>query len=265
MKQACSILAAMFRLLITMTLTALGAFSLSAAQTTITVRAVSRDAKVIGDGVGGARITVRALGSGKVLATGIQKGGTGDTQRIMQTPRERRAVVYGTPGAASFTATLDLSSPTRVEITAEGPLKYPQAMQRVSTTMLLVPGQNIESEGVVLEIAGFIVDAPASIAGSTSEPLKITAKVTMTCGCPTEPGGLWDANEIQVTARISRKGVPIRTVRLRYSGTTSTYTAAAERLPAGAYDIEILAADDRSANFGRTVTRATIRSSSTKK
>ena len=255
----------MLRLWMTMTLTAVLAVGLDAAPTTITVRAVSRDAKVIGDGVGGARITVRALGSGKVLATGIQKGGTGDTGRIMQTPRERHTIVYGTPGAASFTASFDLPSPTRVEITAEGPLKYPQAMQRVSTTMLLMPGRNIEGEGVVLEIPGFIVDAPPTVTGSTTEPLNITAKVTMTCGCPTEPGGLWDANGIEVTARISRKGIPIRTLPLRYSGTMSTYTAAAEPLPVGSYEIEILAADDRSANFGRTAMRATVRGSSPKK
>lgn len=241
-----------------MMIATLAAFSLEAAPTTITVRAVSRDAKVIGDGVGGARITVRDLGNGKVLATGIQKGGTGDTQRIMQTPRTRLATVYGTPGAAAFTATFDISSPTRIEITAEGPLKYPQAMQRVSTTMLLLPGQNIQGEGVVLEIPGFIVDAPASLEASAKEPLKITAKVMMTCGCPTEPGGLWDANTIVVTARISRKGVPIRTVPLVPGGTPSTYTAATEPLAAGTYDIEILAADARSANFGRMVTKVVV-------
>lgn len=255
----------MHKLLIVTILSSLVSMSVSAEQTTITVRAVSRDAKVIGDGVGGARITVRELASGKVLATGIQKGGTGDTRLIMQTPRERRATVYGTPGAAAFTATLDLTSPTRVEITAEGPLKYPQAMQRVSATMLLVPGRHIEGEGVVLEIPGFIVDAPATVTGSPNEPLKLTAKVTMTCGCPTEPGGLWDANEIEVTARVLRNGAFIRTVPLRYSGTTSTYAAELEPLAAGAYDIEILASNDRTANFGRSVTRASIRAMTTKR
>lgn len=243
----------------------LAVFPLEAAQTKITVRAVSRDAKVIGDGVGGARVTVREFATGKVLATGVQTGGTGDTRRIMQTPRERHAPVYATPGAASFTATLDLTEPTRVEITAEGPLKYPQAMQRVSTTMLLVPGRHIEGEGVVLEIPGFIVDAPAAITGSTKEPLKLTAKVTLTCGCPTEPAGLWDANDIEVTARVMRKGTPTRTVPLRYSGTTSTYITELEPLAAGAYDIEILALNGKTANFGRTVTRAAIRESSPKK
>lgn len=249
----------------TLIMIALFSTAAEAATTKVLVRAVSRDAKVIGDGVGGARITVRELGSGKVLATGVQTGGTGDTTRIMKTPRERHSVVYGTPGAASFTATLDLTSPTRVEITAEGPLKYPQAMQRVSTTMLLVPGRHIDGEGVVLEIPGFIVDAPATMKGRTNEPVRLTAKVTMTCGCPTEPNGLWDANEIEVTARIVRKGIVIQTVPLRYSGATSTFTADLGSLATGDYEIEILASDDRGSNYGRTTTRATISSSSAAK
>lgn len=126
--------------------------------TRITVRAVSRDAKVIGDGVGGARITIRDAATGNVLASGVQRGGSGETTRIMQEPRTRGAVVYGTENAASFRATLDLGGPTRVEIIAEGPLQYPQAMQRVSTTMLLLPGQHIEGEGILLEIPGYVVD-----------------------------------------------------------------------------------------------------------
>ncbi|HEV3486878.1 MAG TPA: hypothetical protein VG106_15815 [Vicinamibacterales bacterium] len=130
----------------------------SATPTHITVRAVSRDAKVIGDGVGGAQITIRDVATGKILASGVQRGGSGETKRIMQEPRTRGSIVYGTESAASFRATLDLDRPTRVEITAEGPLQYPQAMQRVSTTMLVLPGQHIEGEGVVLEIAGYIVD-----------------------------------------------------------------------------------------------------------
>lgn len=250
--------------MLVLALASLSAWSLSAAETKITVRAVSRDAKVIGDGVGGARITVRDLVSGKMLAAGVQTGGTGDTERIMLTPRKLHSTVYGTPGAASFTATLDLASPTRVEITAEGPLKYPQAMQRVSTTMLLVPGRHVEGEGIVLEIPGFIVDAPAAVSGRVKEPLEFTAKVTMMCGCPTEPGGIWDANEIEVVARVMREGALIRTAALRYSGATSTYTAELEPLAAGTYDIEIIASNDRTANFGRTVTRATIRAISVK-
>lgn len=150
------------------------AMTVSATPTQITVRAISRDAKVIGDGVGGARITIRDVATGRVLASGVQRGGSGETKRIMQEPRTRGSVVYGTENAASFRATLDLDRPTRVEITAEGPLGYPQAMQRVSTTMLLLPGQHIEGEGVLLEIPGYIVDVLSFERGNVRAKIILT-------------------------------------------------------------------------------------------
>ena len=226
--------------------------------TVVVVRAVSRDAKVLGDGVGGARITIRDAATGKVLAAGIQTGGTGDTKRIMQEPRARGAVVYGTESAAAYRATLDLAGPTRVEITAEGPLKYPQAMQRASKTMLLLPGRNIDGEGVVLEIAGFIVDVP-KLSADAGKPVTIRAKVTMTCGCPTEPGGLWNADDIAVTARVLRRGTVVAETPLAYAGQTSTYEGHAAALGPGTYVVEVLASDAGAANFGRAVTELVVR------
>lgn len=226
--------------------------------TSITVRAVSRDAKVLGDAVGGAQITIRDLDTGRVLASGLQSGGTGDTKRIMQDPRSRGGVVYGTEGAAAFRAMLPLAKPTRVEITAEGPLKFPQAKQRVSTTMLLLPGRNVEGEGVLLEIAGFIVDPVEPRQARAGEPITIRTTVRMSCGCPTEPGGLWDANQISVAARVSRDGVLLREVPLAYAGSSSTYEGVVTLGDEGSYEIEVLAADQRSGNAGRGTTRAVV-------
>jgi len=226
--------------------------------TTITVRAISRDAKVLGDGVGGARITIRDTVTGKVLASGLQRGGTGDTRRIMQEPRARGAVVYGTEGAASFRATLLLDKPTHVEIVAEGPLKYPQAMQRVSKMMLLIPGGHIEGEGVLLEIHGFIVDIISPAAAPAGPPLDVRAKVTMSCGCPTEPGGLWDADRISITARAIQRGKVMGETHLRYAGETSTFEGALPSLKAGVYELEVLASDDNSGNFGRATRRLVV-------
>lgn len=148
--------------------------------TRVTVHAVSRDAKVIGTGVGGARITIRDKASGRLLAEGVQSGGTGETKLIMTEPRARGQQLYTTDGTAAFVATLALTKPIVVDIAAEGPLKYPQAMQRTSKTILLVPGEHIEGDGVVLEIHGFIVDfvdLPASVAGGT---LPVRVKMGMT-------------------------------------------------------------------------------------
>ncbi len=151
--------------------------------TKVMVRAVSRDAKVIQDPVGGARITIREVATGNVLAQGVQRGRSGNTELIMVQPRARGATVYDTPGTAGFLATLMLDRPTVVEITAEGPLGNPQATQRASKTLLLVPGQHVLGEGVLLEIHGFIVDLLAPVAGAevrAGQPLPVRVKVTMT-------------------------------------------------------------------------------------
>ncbi len=151
--------------------------------TKVMVRAVSRDAQVIQDPVGGARITIRDVAAGTVLAQGVQQGRSGNTELIMVKPRARGATVYDTPGTAGFLATLQLARPTVVEIAAEGPLGNPQATQRASKTLLLIPGQHVLGEGVLLEIHGFIVDLLAPVAGAevrAGQPLPVRVKVTMT-------------------------------------------------------------------------------------
>ncbi|MFQ5724157.1 MAG: hypothetical protein ACE5G6_06655 [Terriglobia bacterium] len=148
--------------------------------TKVMVRAVTSDAKIIGDAVGGARITLRDAATGEVLAEGIQKGKTGNTELIMG-PHGRGATIYDTPGAAGFEATLELERPTRVEVTAEGPLGYPQARQKASKTVLLVPGHDVLGEGILLTIHGFIVEvlAPTEEEAPAGQPLLVQARVRM--------------------------------------------------------------------------------------
>jgi hypothetical protein len=151
--------------------------------TKVMVRAISRDAKVIGTGVGGVRITIRDAAKGTILAEGKQEGETGNTDLIMVQPHKRGATVYGTPGAAGFLATVMLEQPTVVEVIAEGPLGTPQSAQRASKTLLLVPGQDVVGEGVLLEIHGFTIKllAPATDARPrVGEQLDVRAHVTMT-------------------------------------------------------------------------------------
>src|SRR5258708_911597 len=108
-------------------------------ETKVMVRAIARDAKIIGKGVGGARITIREVSSGKVLAQGMLQDGTGETSLIIEKPHVRGEKIYDTPGASGFLAVLNLERPTVVEVTAEGPLGSPDATQRSSKTLLLVP------------------------------------------------------------------------------------------------------------------------------
>lgn len=220
--------------------------------TRVLVRAVSKDAKVIGSGVGGARIAVRDAATGEVLAEGVQEGSTGSTEAIMVTPRPRGLTAYGAdPEAAGFLAELSLDRPTRVEIVAEGPLGTPHAVQRASKTLLVVPGYDVLGEGVILELNGFTVELLSPASGSPSAgPLEVRARVTMLCGCPTEPGGMWDADGIEVFARLIADGEEMARERLGFSGERSVFVGTLPGPGEGPVTLEVIAADPERANFG---------------
>jgi hypothetical protein len=232
-----------------------------AKETKVMIRAIARDAKVIGEHVGGARITVRDVSTGKILAEGMQKAGTGDTDLIMNKPRTRGATVYGTPDASGFLAVLNLDKPTVVEISAEGPLGSPQAIQRASKTMLLVPGEDVLGEGVLLEIHGFIVKTLApqmDTKAKIGSPFEVRATVTMACGCPIEPGGLWDANKIHVIARLVREGKIEKEIPMQYAGVQNTFKGDVPVTSPGQVELQVLAMDPPNANFGLTQQDLTI-------
>ena len=233
----------------------------AAEETTVVVRVVAHDAKLIGSGVGGARITIRDAATGEVLARGLQEGGTGSTDRIMRKPHPRGGTVYATEGAARFEATLSLERPTRVEIVAEGPMGTPHATQSASRTLLLVPGRDVTGEGVILELYGFTVDMERPGDGATAgagEAVPVRASVTMLCGCPIEPGGLWDADRIDVTARLVRDGRVVRESEMTYAGETNIFDGAVTPPSAGSYELVVLAADEERANFGRVGRRLEV-------
>jgi hypothetical protein len=222
--------------------------------TRVVVRVTSNDAKVIGSGVGGARVTIRHRETGEVLAQGVQEGSTGSTERIMERPRERGATVYDTEGTAVFRATLELDGPTPVEVTARGPLGTPHAEQTASVTMVLLPGQHLEGEGVILTLHGFTVEVlepAAATAVAAGQELAVTVRITMLCGCPTEPGGMWDARRIERSARlVDGSGDVVAETELEFTGETSTYGGSLSAPDPGAYTLLVTAADADRANVG---------------
>jgi hypothetical protein len=230
--------------------------------TTVTVRVVSNDAKLIGSGVGGARITIRDDATGEILARGMQEGGTGDTEGILA-PRERGVAVYDTEGAAAFEAVLRLSAPRRVEIEALGPLGTPHARQRATQTVLLVPGEDLTGNGVVLTLHGFTVELLEPGAGelrvAPGESVAVRARVTMLCGCPTEPGGLWDADRISIRAQWVVEGRVVEEVPLAFTGTRSEYSATLQApREGGRFTLRVLATDAERANAGMVEVQGTI-------
>ena len=222
-------------------------------ETKVMIRSIARDAKVIGTHVGGARITVRDVATGEILAQGMQQGGTGDTDVIMKKPHTRGMTVFSAGDTSGYLAVLHLEKPTVVEVSAEGPLGNAQATQRSSKTLLLVPGEDVLGEGILLEIHGFIITPLAPLPDAkvkAGSPFEVRATVTMACGCPTEPDGLWDANKIRVVARLLRDGKVESEIPMTYAGVQNTFHVDVPVTAAGPMELQVLALDPGSANFG---------------
>jgi hypothetical protein len=220
--------------------------------TDIVVRAIANDAKIIGSGVGGAHITIRDVESGTVLAEGVQEGSTGNTDAIVRNPRERGATIFDTDGAGAFRATLELVRPTLVEIIAEGPLSTAHATQRASKTVLMVPGEDLVGEGILIVLNGFtvVIQAPTAPVVDAGQPVEVTANVTMLCGCPTQPGGLWDAQDIRITARLMQGTRVVSEAPMSFTGESSTYSATLTAPTSGKAELQVIAVDAGKANTG---------------
>lgn len=137
-----------------------------AMETRVMVRAKTTDAKFIGTGMGGARVTIRRADTGEVLATGLTQGGTGDTRRIVSEPPTRGVPI--TDGAtAGFEARLDLEEPTFVAIEVSGPLGQRHSVATSTIQAWLIPGKHVLGDGFMVEIHGFAVAVAAPRAGET--------------------------------------------------------------------------------------------------
>jgi len=229
--------------------------------TRVVVRAASNDAKLVQDPVGGAHIRIVNTETGEVLAEGTQRGDSGSTEKIMRQPRSRGTSIYDTPGAAHFETTLMLERPTRVRVTARGPLDYPHAQQRTSKTLLLMPGEDVTGDGLVLTLHGFIVEAlqPTDPSVSVGKTIDVRARVRMMCGCPTEPGGLWDSNRYTIRAvLVGPDGSVVAASPLSYAGTTSEYEGMVTVPAGGATQLRVTAVDAERVNAGATTVDLTM-------
>jgi hypothetical protein len=226
-------------------------------ETHVLVHVRAHDAKLIGDAVGGARVTITNAGTGEVLATGVTTGGTGDTRRIIQAPHERYEDFMDTPGAAGFRASFHLTRPTVIEVSALGPLDFPQATARASTTLLLEPGTDVGGNGVVLDLRGLIVEVLDATPASGSAGVTVRARVRMLCSCSTEPGGLWTVE--RVTARLMDGDDVVAEAPLQYSGETSLYSGTVPSPRPGAFTLVVAAADTDGVNFGTGTRPVSVR------
>jgi hypothetical protein len=221
--------------------------------TELHVRVLAQDAKFVGTGMGGMNVTVRAVQDNTVLAEGVIRGGTGDTELIMSTPRARGASVV-TDKAAVFTTTIDIVEPTLVEVSVQGPLDYPHASQRISLSHWLVPGRHLTGgNGLMLTLPGFVVTgriAAEQLSLATADSVQIGATVTMMCGCPLTPGGLWDSDRFDIGALIYSGGELIDEVMLEYAGKPNEFGREWNIPAAGEYHIAFFAHDPANGNTG---------------
>lgn len=224
-----------------------------AVPTEVEVRVLAKDAKFIGSGMGGVAVTIRDFATDKILAQGSTVGGTGDTDRIMR-KRWRRKQRLSTDGAASFRATVDLDSAIQVEITATGPLDFPQARQSISVTQWLIPGKHVTGgDALRLELPGFVVTAraePTELRLSGGAAVELGAQVTMMCGCPLTPGGLWDSDGYEIRAWLYRDGEQVAELPLSYAGEPNQFTARWQPELPGYYEVLTYAFDPANGNTG---------------
>lgn len=223
-----------------------------AEETRFAVRVISQGAKFVGTSMGGVRITVRDADTGEILAQGVTTGSTGDTARIMRDPLPPGGT-WSTPGSAVYEFTLDLEGPRRLDVEAYGPLGQLQSATRVSMQVWGIPGKHKDvGDGILLELPGFNVDVLAPPAHQTLpvEPVVLEANVTMQCGCPVTPDGLWDANRFEIEAWIEKDGETVAKIPMEYAGTSSQFRAEWTPPGPGVYQATVTAYDPVEGNTG---------------
>ena len=225
--------------------------------TTVLVRVVAHRSLVLGHDVGGARVTITDVASGQLLASGLQQGEPGDQTQIMRTPHLMDEPVYSSRQAASFSTTLELTRPTLVEVTAEGPLAYPNALQRASTTVLLIPGHDLTSDGIVLHLYGYLVQVEHPKPGEpliAKEDVMLRASVRTLSGALVRPHSDWDSRKIHTYAELLIGGRVVERLQMFFAGEKSRFEAPffvpmSKDAPDG-ITLRVIAADSATGNFG---------------
>lgn len=225
--------------------------------TTILVRVVAHGSMVLGKEVGGARVTITDVATGRILASGLQQGDAGDQNQIMRTPHLMEEPLYSSRASAAFTATLELTHPILVDIAAEGPLAYPASAQRATKRTWLIPGHDLTNDGIVLALYGYIVQIEHP---TPSEPLiakddvMLRASVRTLSGALVRPHGDWDSRKMHIYGEILIGDRILERLQMFYSGEKASFEAPffvppSKDAPDG-ITVRVVAADPAGGNFG---------------
>ncbi|WP_447979785.1 hypothetical protein [Candidatus Nitrospira bockiana] len=225
--------------------------------TEVVVRVVAHGAMVVGDAVGGARVTITDVATGRLLASGTQTGEAGDQNQIMRTPRLMEEPRYSTRPSGSFHATLQLDRPTLVEIAAQGPLAYPSAMQRATKTVLLFPGRDLTNDGIVIHLYGYIVQIEHPTPGAplaAKDDVTLAASVRTLSGSVVRPHGDWDSRKMDIHAEVLVGDKVVDRLQMFYAGSRNVFEAPffvprPTEAPDG-ITLRVVAADTAGGHFG---------------
>ncbi len=236
----------------------LSAGTIFAEPVTVEVRVKAGGAKFIGTSMGGVLITITDVHTGERFAEGITEGGTGDTEKIMNTPRTGETVLSDET-SAKFTADMELDRPRYVEIKAYGPLAQPQAANTVTITQWLIPGIDLtEGDAVMLEMPGFVVDIldpPAHVKiKEIPHTFTIRANVTLMCGCPIAPDVPWKPEDYRMMLRVEKGEKALAHLPLTYAGTHSQFEGTFTAEQPGVYKAIVYAVDASRGSTGLDMT-----------
>lgn len=232
------------------------AVSTQAKTTKITIRALAKDAKFIGTGIGGAYVTVKNHYTQEVLAKGSTTGASGNTQTIVTAPKSRYSRITDDQ-TAKFVAELAITEPTLVDIEVIAPFNRKHAAIKSSTQLWAIPGKDISGDGIILEIPGFILDilSPKThevLEFASNQPKEIPLKINlvMMCGCVIQNDGIWNAKNYEVTATVRKNGIELTKVDLVKTNEDNAFEAKIPVKESGNYEVIVTAFDHKTYNTG---------------
>jgi len=232
------------------------AFLNAHAQTTkIIIRAKAKDAKFIGTPIGGALVVVKNDLTGEILAKGITTGGSGSTDVIIKKPITRGQLITDS-ATAKFVAQVNITEPTFADIEVTAPVNRRNGTVRATTQVWLIPGKDILGDGIILEIPGFILDV---IYPTTHQFIKLDSikngnltfktSLTLECGCPITKGGVWNSDDIVVSAIVKREGVKTGEIPLQLVE-QNIFEGTLKVKEKGDYELDVYAYNAKTGNTG---------------
>ncbi len=230
-------------------------FNAFATETKIIVRAKAKDAKFIGNSIGGAYVIIRNTIDQSILAEGKTTGNTGNTDLIMKMPHERGKQISDEE-TAKFLAILNIDEPTFISIEVYSSLSNKQSRAKVTTELWVIPGKHILGDGIIVEIPGFMIDIlkpqthqSVSLASLKNNEVAIKANIVMMCGCPIQKDGLWNSEDMEVKGILRKDGQYVNTIELKWTE-TNVFEGNAVINITGNYELTVYAYNAKTGNTG---------------